>query len=439
MLNLFPQRESDCQHKSRRSFMMQVGALGGLGLSLESALRAQDAGHSTKSGLNCILVWTRGGTSHIDSIDPKPEASADIRGEFSVIDTALPGIQFTELMENFAKHLGEFAVLRNLNPRNGSHSVADAIMMSGRPVNPTITYPCYGSVVAKERGMRNSVPPFIQLGLNVDRRARGGLAGYLGIEHNPFEVPGDPNSDSFSIRDVTPPGGISLARVEQRRKALELLDTLPRKSAEFAGTIEATDKFYQNAFEVISSPQTKRAFDLSREDDQTRDAYGRNEFGQSCLLARRLIEAGTRFVTVSNGGWDTHSDNFNGHRRLLPPVDRAFPALIKDLKQRGLLESTLVVWMTDFGRTPVINANSGRDHSSSASFICMAGIGTPTGAVIGKTDATATRPDGDEYYAHDVAATIYTKLGIPLDTSHVAPDGRPIWLCDGEPIRELMG
>jgi hypothetical protein len=439
MLNLFSQRDWNCHRGSRRSFLVQVGSLTGLGLSLKTALQACAEDATSLHELNCILIWTRGGTSHIDSIDPKPEANADIRGEFSTIDTALPGVQFTELMPQFAKQIGKFSVLRNLNPRNGSHSVADAIMMSGKPFNPTITYPCFGSVVGKEKGKRNSLPPFIQLGSHVDRRARGGLAGYLGIEHNPFEVPGDPNSEKYTVRDVTPPGGLSLSRVERRRRALSLLDTLPRKSDENAGALEATDKFYQNAFEIISSPQTKRAFDVSRETEQTRDAYGRHYFGQSCLLARRLIESGARFVTVSSGGWDTHSSNFSTLRKKLPPLDQAIPALITDLKQRGLLESTLVVWMTDFGRTPVINANAGRDHSSTASFICMAGIGTPAGSVIGKTDRTATRVEGEECYADDVAATIYSKLGIPLGTSHVAPDGRRIWLCEGEPIKELMG
>jgi hypothetical protein len=418
---------------------MQVGSLAGIGLSLDTALRVSAAAPEASDDLNCILIWTQGGTSHIDSIDPKPEANADIRGEFSTINTAVPGVLFTELMPHFARRLGQFAVLRNLNPRNGSHSIADAIMMSGKPMNPTITYPCFGSVIGREKGKRNSLPPFIQLGSHVDRRARGGLAGYLGIEHNPFEVPGDPNSKDYTIRDVTLPGDLSLSRMERRQRALQLLDTLPRKADENAGALEATDKFYQNAFEIISSPETKKAFDLSSESEQTRDAYGRHDIGQSCLLARRLVESGARFVTVSSGGWDTHSNNFDTLRKKLPPVDQAIPALIDDLKQRGLLASTLVVWMTDFGRTPAINANAGRDHSSTSSFICMAGINTPAGAVIGKTDATGMRVDGDEYYAHDVAATIYSKLGIPLDTSHVAPDGRPIWLCDGNPIRELMG
>ncbi|MEQ9408716.1 MAG: DUF1501 domain-containing protein [Fuerstiella sp.] len=438
MLNLYPRRHHDCQRGRRRSFLMQVGALSGLGLSLDTALRAGAESPTARTDLNCILIWTRGGTSHIDSIDPKPNANANVRGEFSPIATAVPGVQFTELMPHFAQQLEQFALLRNLNPRNGSHSIADAIMMSGRPLNPTITYPCFGSVVAKERGMQNSLPPFIQIGSNVDRAHRAGLAGYLGLEYNPFEVPGDPSSDDFRVRDVTPPGNLTLTRVERRRKALALLDTLPRKDDRYAGALEATDRFYQNAFEVISSPQTRQAFDLSAEKPQMRDAYGRHYFGQSCLLARRLIESGARFVTVSDGGWDTHSNNFTTLRKKLPPVDQAMPALIRDLQQRGLLDTTLVVWMTDFGRTPVINANAGRDHSSTASYICMAGIGTPQGAVIGRTDATAERVDGNEYYAHDVAATIYTKLGIPLHTLHVAPDGRPMPLCDGTPIPELF-
>ena len=349
VLNLFAQRDWNCQTGGRRNFLVQVGSLAGLGLSLEFAMRSRLEAAVSDRNLNCILIWTRGGTSHIDSIDPKPEASADIRGEFSTISTALPGVQFTDLMPRCAERLSQFALLRNLNPKNGSHSVADAIMMSGKTMNPTITYPCFGSVIARERGMRNSIPPFIQIGSEVDRRARGGLAGYLGIEHNPFEVPGDPNSENFSVRDVTPPGGLTLDRFERRRRALDLLDTLPRKADENAGVIEATDQFYQNAFEVISSPQTKQAFDLSQESDETRDAYGRHYFGQSCLLGRRLIEAGARFVTVSSGGWDTHSSNFSSLKKLLPPVDQGIPALIDDLDQRGLLDTTLVVWMTDFG------------------------------------------------------------------------------------------
>lgn len=438
MFNLFPRRSWNCETGTRRGFLVQVGSLAGLGLTLDMALRAKAEASPSAGDVNCILLWTRGGTSHIDSIDPKPEAPADVRGEFGVISTAVPGIRFSELMPHFARRLGSFAVMRNLNPQNGSHSVADAIMLSGKPFNPALTHPCFGSVVAKQMGSRNSLPPFIQLGSHVDRRAHGGTAGYLGLQYNPFEVPDNPNDEDFTIRDVTLPDSVPLERFTRRQRALQLLDAIARQPDEHAGTIEATDKFYQNAFDIISSPHTKKAFDLSEEKSKLRDAYGRHYIGQSCLLARRLVESGARFVTVSSGGWDTHKNNFPVLRKRLPPLDQAFPALIDDLNDRGLLDTTLVVWMTDFGRTPAINANGGRDHSSTSSFICMAGAGTPTGAVIGQTDRTALRTVGGEYYPRDVAATIYAKLGIPLDTSHVARDGRRIWLCDGEPIQELM-
>ncbi|MGH7128509.1 MAG: DUF1501 domain-containing protein, partial [Planctomycetaceae bacterium] len=228
-------------------------------------------------------------------------------------------------------------------------------------------------------------------------------------------------------------------RIDRRRQALKEIDRLQRGLDERPDALEAIDEYYQNAFSMITSPATQKAFDLSLEGDTVRDAYGRTELGQGCLLARRLIEAGTRFVTVTSGGWDTHTNNFTGLKKLLPPFDQAFPALITDLENRGLLESTLVVWLTDFGRTPVINSAAGRDHWSTASILCMAGAGTPAGVVIGKTDDEGARPVDKEYYPKDIAATIYTKLGIPLDTWHTAPDGRPMRLCDGQAVPELMG
>ncbi len=418
--------------------MLQVGSLGGLGLSLETVLRAESRGASKTDDVNCILIWTRGGTSHHDSTDPKPEAKSEIRGEFGVIDTALPGVQFTDKMPHFAKHLKEFSVLRNLNPQNAGHGIADAIMMSGKKLNPSITYPCFGSVVAMEKGSRTNLPPFIQVGTQVDRVHGGGTAGYLGIRYNPFELPGDPSKKDFTVRDVTLPGGVSLARVDRRRQALAAIDRLQRDVEKKPASLKAIDGYYENAFSMITSPATQKAFDLNKESDQTRDAYGRTNLGQSCLLARRLVEAGSRFVTVSSPSWDTHVNNFSALRRLLPPLDQAFPALVSDLKERGLLESTLVVWMTDFGRTPVINSAAGRDHWPSAGPICFAGAGTPPGRVIGKTDATGARPVGKEYYSNDIAATIYTKLGISLDTLHVTGDGRPVQVCDGRVIKELM-
>ena len=436
MLNFFPQQSSNCESPNRRNFMLQAGTLAGAGLSLDQLLRAAKPG---QKDVNCILIWTRGGTSHHDTLDPKPNAKAEVRGDFGVIDTALPGIQFTDQMPRFAKEAGRFSVMRNLNPKNGSHGTADAFMMSGWKFNPSITYPTFGSVVAKEKGFRGTIPPFIQVGTQVDRRFNGGTAGYLGIAHNPFEIPGDPNSSKFTVRDIKPYGGITAERMADRRNALKVIDTFQRDLEKQPDALNAVDKHYENAFSIMTSASTQQAFELSEEDDKTRDDYGRHNLGQSCLLARRLIEAGTRFVTVTSGGWDTHTKNFTGLKKLLPPLDQAFPALIADLQERGLLDSTLVVWMTDFGRTPIINSAAGRDHWSSASILCMAGAGTPAGFVLGETDDIGERPVGKEYYPADVAATIYTKLGIPLDTTHVTPDGRPMTLCHGNVISEFMG
>jgi len=441
MLRLFPRRSSDCERKSRRQFLLEAGSIAPLGLSLPLLLRqranaADQTGSS--SDLNCILIWTRGGTSHHDTVDPKPEAAAEVRGEFGVIDTAIPGVQFADQIPNLARELNRYSVLRSLNPRNGGHGTADAIMMSGHKFNPSISYPCFGSVVAKEKGPRGVMPPFMQLGTNIDARFGGGSAGYLGIGYNPFVLPGDPNGKDFKVRDITPPNGVSLSRVQRRRQTLVAIDQFQRDVERQAVALQAIDDYYENAFAMIASPQTQRAFDLNQEDGPIRDRYGRTNFGQSCLMARRLVESGVRFVTVSSGGWDTHRDNFNGLKRLLPPVDQALPFLIEDLQQRGLLETTMVVWLTDFGRTPIINSAGGRDHWATAGFAIAAGAGIPPGTIIGKTDGDGAKPVDAEYFPNDVAATIYTKLGIPLDTIHVAPDGRPMKLMEGRTISEWM-
>ena len=439
MLNFLPQRVTNCETQNRRDFMLRVGTLGAVGLSLDQLLRAQAyaAPQTRDSERNCILIWTRGGTSHHDTLDPKPDAKPQVRGEFGVVDTTLPGVQFSDQMPGFAKQFDKFAVVRNLNSLNGAHQIADAIMMSGHKVNPTVKYPCYGSVIAHERGHRNNIPVFVQLGNDVDRKFFGGTAGYLGIAYNPFEIHDDPNDETFRVKDLTPPGGVNLARIKLRRDALKTIDTFQRQLDKQPPALVALDDYYQSAFRMITSVATQRAFDLDREPASVRDAYGRHKFGQSCLLARRLIEAGTRFVTVSSGGWDTHRDNFNELKKLLPPLDQAFPALLGDMKERGLLEKTLVVWLTDFGRTPTVNVSAGRDHWSSAGLACFAGAGVPGETVVGQTDAIGGYSVGKEYYPQDIAATIYTKLGIPLDTTHEVGDGRPMRLCHGRVIEEL--
>ncbi|HIF35034.1 MAG TPA: DUF1501 domain-containing protein [Planctomycetaceae bacterium] len=441
MLHLLPGITRNCEGVSRRSFL-QVGSLAGLGLALPQLLRQKqllaDEGRGA-SDVNCILLWTRGGTSHHDTFDPKPNAPVSVRGEFQTIGTATPGVQFTEIVPNMAKHQKRYALLRGWNPQNGSHGSADQWVMSGRKFNQAIGYPTYGSVVSHFHGFRSSLPPFVQLGSQVDSRFGGGTAGILGLSHNPFEMLADPNADKFTVRDISPPKGITMDRVKRRRKMLSRIDALQRRADIQPEAFDALDKHYKAALNMIMAPETKKAFAIDEEKAELRDAYGRHRLGQSCLLARRLIESGVRFVTVTDGGWDTHQNNFTSLKNSrLPPVDQAFPQLLIDLEQRGLLENTLVCWLTDFGRTPKINSASGRDHWSTSGFAIMAGAGVPGGHVLGATDADGGHVDRDEYFSDDIATTVYKKLGIPHDLIAHSPDGRPVRLIEGKPILEWM-
>jgi uncharacterized protein (DUF1501 family) len=441
MLGLFSHRLRTCEGIHRREFL-KLGALTGLGVSLPLALAGKQAlaktGKATKD-VNCILIWTLGGTSHHDTFDPKPDAPASVRGEFKVIQTAVPGVKFTEVAPRMARELKRFALLRSWNPRNGSHGAADSYVMSGQPFNPTFVYPTYGSMVSHQKGFKTRMPPFVQLGSNVDRTFGGGTAGYLGIVHNPFEILSDPNTDNFSARDITPPARISMSRLDRRRRMLQQIDALQRRADLQPAAFASQDKHYQAALNLITASETKRAFQIGSENPRLRDRYGRNRFGQSLLLARRLIEAGVRFVTVSDGGWDTHADNFRALKNSrMPPVDQAVPELLADLEQRGLLDSTLVLWLTDFGRTPQINSANGRDHWASAGFAILAGARIPGGAVLGKTDEEGGVATQNEYLSEDIGATVYTKLGIPLDLITKTPDGRPIRLNQGRVIKEWM-
>ena len=441
MLNLSPTRMWMCEGIERRAFL-KLGALTGLGLSLPSvfASKQAQAREGRKSAdVNCILIWTRGGTSHHDTFDPKPDAPASVRGEFKVIDTAVPGVKFTEILPRMARELKRYALLRSWNPKNGGHGIADQYCLSGHPFNPALIYPCYGSVVSQHKGFKTRMPPHIQLGDQVDRTNGGGTAGYLAQEHNPFEILSDPNVEKFSVRDITPPQGVDSGRLSRRRRMLHTLDELQRSIDAQPAAFATLDQHYQAALNLITAPETKRAFEIGKEDPRRRDRYGRTRFGQSCLLARRLIESGVRFVTVSDGGWDTHADNFNALKKSrIPPIDQGLPELLADLEERGLLATTLVVWMTDFGRTPKINSAGGRDHWATAGFAILAGAGIPGGAVLGRTDEEGGRPTHNEYFTEDIAATIYTKLGIPLDLETHTPDGRPIRLNEGRPIREWV-
>ncbi len=439
MLDLVQGFQRRCDGLSRRNFL-RVGGLSALGLSLPEFLRAKAATAPNGKEVSCILLWLQGGISHIDSFDPKPEAPAEIRGEFGVISTNVPGINVCDPLPMLAQHQDKYSILRSLNPKNGSHGVADAYMMTGHPFSPALTFPSFGAVVSKEKGDRNSMPPYVQVGTAIDQRFGGGVAGFLGDQYNPFVLPGDASSPGFTVRDVSLTNGLNRERFERRMKVLDTVDTWQQKFEAAAPAIDATDIFYKKAYSLITAPRAKKAFDLSTEDPKMRDRYGRHSLGQGCLLARRLIDAGVRFVTVTDGGWDTHQNNFVSLRnRLLPRLDSALSALLQDLSDRGTLDSTLVVTLSDFGRTPKINPSAGRDHWSTAGIALLAGGGIAPGRAVGQTNALAELPTEAPYYTEDLAATIYHSLGIPLDTTHQTPDGRPVRInYEGRLIRELV-
>lgn len=286
---------------------------------------------------------------------------------------------------------------------------------------------------------------FIRRGLpssvDWDRRFNGGVAGFLGVQHNPFEVVDDPNAESFKVRDLSLTGAAEQARLTRRYAMLTEMDRYQKAVEDSAQALQARDVFYEKAQGLITSPAAERAFDLGREPDKMREGYGRNTFGQACLLARRLIEAGVHFVTVTDGGWDTHQNNFKSLKeRKLPVLDRAYAALLRDLHGRGLLDSTLVVWFGDFGRTPKVNPSAGRDHWASAGVACMGGGGVKTGEVVGATNQLGEFVIDNPVAPQDLAATIYHALGIPLHTWYRAQDGRLIELVpEGKPVRQLVG
>jgi hypothetical protein len=440
MLSFLTGRDPNCANLRRREFL-QIGGLATLGFGLPDYLQQQAlAEPRRRKDTNVILIWTQGGTSHHDTFDPKPQAPVSVKGSYDVINTAVPGVQFTEIVPRMAKELQRFALLRGWNPQNGSHGTADAWVMSGRPFNPAVTYPCFGSVMSQQFGFKTALPPFVQLGSAIDHRFGGGVAGYLGIEHNPFEIMADPSAAQFSVRDITPPAGISMDRVSRRKQMLSAVDALQKKADLQPDAFGALDEHYRAALNMITAPETKKAFELEKEDPKLRDRYGMNRFGQGLLLSRRLIESGVRFVTVTDGGWDTHANNFVSLKNsLVPRLDQAIPELLIDLEERGMIDNTLVVWVTDFGRTPKINSASGRDHWASAGFAIMAGAGIPGGSVLGVTDEEGGRPIKDEYLSQDLAATIYEKIGIEHDmVLNSSLDGRPMVLNEGRVIKEWM-
>lgn len=425
------------QSFTRRS-ALQVGALGGLGLSLSGMLDLDAAEDSPTKGRNAIFIFLTGGQSHIDTWDLKPDAG-EMRGEFNSIETTVPGYRVCEHMPHLAKQVDKFSVLRSVSHSQGAHSPGQRYLQTGNQKIPSLEYPDYGAVVTKEHRAPKGIPSYVLLPGRGSNSATHS-SGYLGVAHGPFTALGDPNEEKYSVRALATPEGSTLDELEKRRQLLARVDTA------FSGVdvqnpeLTGMNRSYEQAFEILQSTSVRKAFEIDAESPELRDKYGRHTFGQSCLLARRLVEAGSRCVSIYNGGWDTHQNNFTDLKtKLLPPWDQGLAALIADLHDRGLLENT-VVWCTgEFGRTPKINdMGAGRDHWARAMSMLYAGCGIRGGHIIGETDKTASEPTSDRYSPDDAAASFYRAIGIDPHKEYHTRDGRPVLIAqNGTPISEL--
>jgi hypothetical protein len=442
MLGITGPNYRTCDGLSRRSFL-QAGVLGLTGLTLADVLRARAAqalaGGQAKD-TSVILIWKGGGPSHLDMWDLKPEAPAEFRGEFKPIGTNVAGIDISEHLPLSARQMDKFSILRSVTHPDAGHESASHYLLTGyKPSNdiPSNEVPSYGSITAKERGpRREGLPAYVA----VPQAPRNSMAAYLGVAYNPFSVGADPSENSFSVRNLTLPNGISLDRLEDRRKLLGSIDTL-RRETDQTGLMDGLDAFTRKAFEMVTSPAAQKAFAIGSEEAKIRDAYGRNRLGQSMLLARRLIESGVTFVTVDAGGWDTHANNFEALKgRKLPEFDQAWAALMQDMYERGMMQNTLVLVWGEFGRTPRINGNAGRDHWPGALSVVMAGGGLKMGQAIGQTDAKAEYPKDRPLAPEDVLATMYQVLGIDTEREYFNEAERPVKILGtGQPIAELIG
>lgn len=442
----------NCEGTTRRDCLQfGLGAL--LGTGMVDSLRAQGESRNANTGLkakatSCILIWMDGGPTHFETFDPKPDAPAEYRGEFSHIQTAVPGVLFSEHMVRLAASLGDYAMIRSIRHDQGNHGAGNHYMMTGAPPRIPVGcgafvsfHPSMGSVAARELGRDNGLPAYFSM----PQMSRSGGPNFLGARYAPFVVGDDPSRDRFRVRDVALPRDLGTARFTSRTDLRKKIDTMVRLNEEAAGDpAMAFDEYFRQGHELVTSPEAQQAFDIGQESEEVRNRYGRNGFGQRCLLARRLVEAGVPFITVYDGGWDHHSDLFGALRKRLPDWDNSVATLIQDLKERNLLDSTLVVALGEFGRTPTISTLSGsktpgRDHWANAMSVLMAGGGTPGGVVVGSTDRKGHSALENVLSPENFVSTVYWKLGIDPNKVLYTPQGRPAHLVSNPtPIRELI-
>ena len=425
---------------SRRGFM-HVGFLGGLGITLADFYRMQQAQaeqkfYESKEGTakSVIFIFFPGGMAHQESFDPKPYAPLEYRGPMNSIATKIPGYRMGETMKQTAQIADKITICNSMSHGEAAHERGTHNMFTGYRPSPALQFPSMGTVVSHEFGSRNNLPPYVCIP-NQPNVFAG--TGYLSSSFAPFSLGSDPASGSFTVRDLKMPGGVNDARFARRRKILDAVND-HFKTKEKGDSLDAVDSFYQRAYSMVSSQKAREAFDINKEDGKLRDAYGRNTAGARLLMARRLVEAGVRFVTLTYGGWDMHSNIANGFKGSMPAFDQAYAALIRDLDERGLLDSTMVCTASEFGRTPKINGSAGRDHWPKVFSVLMAGGGIKRGSVYGMSNPTASEPEEDALNVEDWATTIYKCMGITADKELMAPGDRPIEIVDGGKVREAL-
>ncbi len=433
---------SDCEKFHRRD-VLRVGALSFMGLTLSKyfalageAKKASPLTQTTGTADSVILIWLAGGPSHLDTWDLKPDAPLEIRGTFKPIETSAKGIQISEHLPKVAKQMDKICLVRSMTSPAAAHEIGTHYMLTGFLPLPGFAVPSYGAVAAKLLGPRSALPPYIA----IQQPGSEMGAGFLGAALNPFCPGGDPNSGNFQVRDLEMSGGMTTQKLDRRKALRETVDNAFRLQERGSDTARAVDSFYNRAYTLLSSTEARAAFDLSKEKGELRDAYGRNTFGQSLLLSRRLVEAGVRFTTVTLGGWDNHSNIFNALAGgSLPQFDQSFSTFIADMAQHGLLQRTMIVVMGEFGRSPLINKDGGRDHHPRVFSTLLAGGGIKGGTLVGSSDARGMEPASDPVRPEDLSATIYQALGLDYTQSISSPEGVRIALSrGGSPIRKAL-
>jgi uncharacterized protein (DUF1501 family) len=424
---------------SRREFLF-VGLVGGLGLSLGNYLSARAGANAITSGgtqmkataQSLIHIFLPGGMSAHESFDPKPDAPIESKGPMGTVKTNLEGEVFSELMKDSARVADKITVCRSMTHGEAAHERGTHNMFTGYRPSPAIQYPSFGSVVSHEYGPRNNMPPYVAIPTIANEYAG---SGFLSSAYGPFSLGADPANKGFSVRDLALPNGVDYRRFDKRKDLLSAVDNHFRK-LEKSDALAAMDTFYQRAYAMISSKEAREAFNLAAEPDALKEKYGQNSAGQRMLMARRLVEAGVRFVSMTYGGWDHHTGISKAMQGQMPSFDKAFAALINDLEDRKMLDSTLIMVSTEFGRTPKVNKDEGRDHWPKVFSIVLAGGGIKRGNIYGSSDATGAEPDSNPLSVEDMSATIFHCLGINPEKKLLAPGGRPIDIVRGGKVVE---